>query len=813
MTPPSGSLPRPARSASGHVKKQNSAPAPASAAVATTHRPNVVLPAIPFRYMNKQSNIGTAKTTAAAKSPPNHAPTTSTSSNGLVPSLDVALLENGPAGPTNIGVESQDVEKSGYVAVPPSSHEQQPQASWLQVNGVDHTGTDPTLGAGYGAVTTQGASGDSSYVSQPHLADSTTQNEFAPSVPTLARPLPHQQPMVDQHHPAPFNAPHPHHMHLHQHGHQSSNGGGIMFGAFDSHTPSPAPPFSGFMPPPHPPMNGENRGPPPPNSHHHTHSNSSGFPGPINTRFRENMPPMSTMDAYGLAPGPLPPVHIEPYAPGAGRYGPPTPHSFHGSHASGEPNGIENAPLPYHPSGSYAHAHHHPPGPIPPFIVPQPYSRQFNFANEEVIGGVNYIRSLFRVEDLSDCILELISARERHPPVTISAHKLILARSPVLRQLILTPGVTYTITIETNDAYLRSDAWVNAIQHLYLYQHQLPHPHDLVLGNAGNGMNLAGDRASQFSFCLGYAASGNVLAMPDIIIRGLEVAASILTWDTIETGLGFVLENTIQRHFDHGAEPEEASPSTFLEFGYGRDTEILLAAILNFLVGEFPPNFELDTSVLDTSKIARIPMSATTRTTTTTTTTATATTTSQNARATRKAMPAIARGTIMRQPAQQARLSSIKFGDLPAAYPDDGALLHREPAKCSSVLSLILLNLPYDQLCHVLTSGSNGVSGWSTAQDRYHAVAGVVAEREERRLRAVEAVRSGAVPHAPEIQSRLSAPHRYTVAKEWDVLNWREEVVHDEMPRIIRRWIPQFDVAQQPTQQASPLYDIPDSMV
>ncbi|KAI1111479.1 hypothetical protein F5Y14DRAFT_464504 [Nemania sp. NC0429] len=803
--------PKPARFIPGHTKEQHSAPAPT--AVTPASRQHVV-PAIPLPYVNRQSN---GARNAAVKASPKHAPGASASSNGFpVSSLEAALISRDPlhsAKNSENEVKSRNVEKPAPAPAVVSSQqpEQQPQSSPVQVNGIGHTNIEPTPATRGGAESIRGANGGPSYASQPQPTTLAAPPEFASTFPGPSRPFQHQHHVADQRHHAPaFHAPHPHHMH-HQHRHQISNGAGIMFGGFDSHTPSPAPLPGGFMPPPHAPLNGDTRGHPRPNGHQHAHSNSNGFPAPINTHFRGEMMPMSAMDVYGTVPTPTPPAHIDAYPPGIGRYGPPTPHSFHGSHTSGEPNGIDNPAPPYPPNGSFPPhgrqehpvTHPHPPGPFPHFIPPQPISRQFNTPEDEMMDGVRYIRSLFDNGELADCVLELISVKGRHHPVKISGHKLILARSPALKQHILTARArdrgSHTITMEIDDAYLRSDSWWMAVQRLY--QHPLLPPLPMI-GNAGNRMDFAGNKADQFGFSLGYAAAGHVLALQDVLIRGLEIAANTLTWDTVQTGLGFVLENTIQRHLDHGTEPEEALLSTVLEFGYGPETKILLSAILNFLITEFPPNFELDTSVVDAPTMARIPVSAA------------ITTTPKHAHTTSNVMPAIARGTMPRHPPQKARLSSIKFGDLPAAYPDDGVSPHREPAKCSSILSRILLNLPFDELCQVLTSGSNGVSGWSTAQDRYHAVVEVVGERESRRLRAVEAVRAGAVPNALEIQARLSTPYRYTIAEPWDVLNWKEEVTRDETPRIVRRWVPHFDVAQQPTQQrAVPSYDIPDSMV
>ncbi|KAI0408523.1 hypothetical protein F4802DRAFT_416421 [Xylaria palmicola] len=803
MAPSPRAQPKPARSASGHTKKQQSAPV--SATIAQPNRQHVV-PAIPLPYMTKQPN-GTRN--APATSSPKHTPTASTLSNGFpASSLEAALIShNHSAKDSENEVKSQNVGKPAPVSASFSRREEQAQPSSSQVNGVDHATIEPSANASRGAGVTPSVNGGP-YGSHAQSAGSTAQAqpEFAPSFPTPSHPLQHQH-----HHTAAFRGPPPHHIYPHQHRHHMSNGGGIMFGGFDSHTPSPAPIPGGFIPPPHPPMNGENRGHPHPNGHHHTHSNSNGFPPPINTHIRGEMMPMSTLDAYGTIPAHAPPVHIEAYPPAAGRYGPPTPHSFHGSHTSGEPNGIDNAALPYPPNGSFAphprrehhapHPHHH--GPFPPFLPPQPIAQQFNAAEDGLMEGITYIRSLFDNGELADCVLELVSAKGRHHPVKISGHKLILARSPALKQHILTARATdrgsHTITMEIDDSYIRSDAWWMAVQRLY--QHplfQLPP----IIGNPVNEMDFAGNKADQFGFCLGYAAAGHVLAMRDVLIRGLECATRRLTWETIEMGLSFVLENTIQRHYDYTAEPEGALPTTFLEFGYGPETKILLSAILNFLITEFPHNFELDTAVQDTPKLARIPISVGT------------TTTPMRVCNADTVMPTIARGSTTCQALKQTRLSSIKFGDLPAAYPDDGTLPHREPAKCSSILSRILLNLPFDELCEVMTSASNGVSGWNTAQDRYHAVADIVAEREARRLHAIEAVRSETIPNAREIQPRLSAPHRYTNAEQWDVLNWKEEVVRDETPRIVRRWIPQFDVTQPPPQRrTSPLYNIPDSMV
>ncbi|KAI1637765.1 hypothetical protein F4809DRAFT_303950 [Biscogniauxia mediterranea] len=850
MAPPKGQQPKTAKSASGHAKRQ-----PSTAALAA--RP-VVVPAIPLPMMQKQPNTTTNKSSK-------HNPTVSGASNGVpVSSLEVALLDHPPSqsakssGSVSNGFHVEKPERghaAGAAAAAAAANYTYAQADDAPlytngmngmngVNGMNGADTRPsrhhatvddpsqlssapsiadadsavssaalhdaTQGAQDGQNQDENQNENQNHVSQPQSATSSSRPDSFSPYHMPPHPSGQQPPPI----PADVYAAHPMHPHLHHRPHMSN--GAIMFGGFpDSHTSSPAPPPTNFMPPPPPPpVNGESHMHPRVNGHHHAHTGSNGFPGPINTQFRPDMMPMSTIDSYGQVHAPVPQVPFEAFPPGLGRFGPPTPHSFHGSHASGDHNGgVENGAMPYPPNGLHygSHAHHdphhsvghpHPTGPMPPFMHPDAFTRRPSLADDEM-ESIAYFRNQFNNGELADCVLELVYAKGHQAPVKITGHKLVLARSMALKQHIMAARATdlgsHTITIETDDAYLRSDAWWLAVQRLYLHPLLTLPP---IYSHAANGVDFAGDKPDRFNFSLGYAAAGHILHMPDVLVRGLQIAANLLNWNTVEDALGFVLEGTTQRHLSYGSEKDEPNlPSVMLDFGYGPETKILLVAIMNFLVNEFPANFELDTSVADPPKFARIPGNA-----------------SLPPPATTRPAPAIARGTSTRHPGKPTRLSSIKFGDLPAAYPEDSPAPHREPAKCSPILSRILLNLPFDELCEVLTSGSNGVSGWNTAQDRYHAVADVVAEREARRLRAVEAVRLGAVPHYLEIQHRLSAQRRHAIVELWDVLNWQEEVVQPrgaEVPRVVRKWVPQFAAVPEPPRQQvqSPSYEAHDSMV
>ncbi|KAI2607758.1 uncharacterized protein GGS25DRAFT_349019 [Hypoxylon fragiforme] len=635
-------------------------------------------------------------------------------------------------------------------------------------------------------------------ISQPQSATSTTfpNAQYPPMhhYPHPTRPL-QTQLFTDQHGqhdristlrgpPLPYSHP-PHPV--------MNNGNGVVFGGFPgSHTPSPAPPSGLFMmppPPPPPPMpiNGEaqiQRGQPNGHPHAAPHAGSNGVPRPINTDFRPSIASVSGIDRFGQVPSTGPQVPMEPFSP-SGRYGISTPHSFHGSHASGEPNGIDPSTMAQY-NGNPFGGHLPPPHHMPPFMHPGLIPRHPGM-DEALFEGMKYFSDQFDSGELTDCTLELVSSKGLHHPVKISGHKLMLARSPALKHHIMAARAndsgSHTISLESDDLYLRSDAWRNVVKRLYL----APLLNHNILAEETTSFQSAEYKIDRFMFCLGYVAAGHLLHLRDVMMRGLQVANDLITWDTVEEALGFVFEGTTQRHVDYDDEQ-----NVDLEFGYGPEARVLLQGAMNFLIGAFPPNFELDPSVVDAPNFARIPRIPP----------VTDTVDTQPSMA-----PSIARGT--NAPSKKpTRLSAIKFGDLPAAFPEDAIATPRSPAQCSPALSRILLNLPFYELRAVLTSQSNGVSGWYTAHERYDAVADVVAEREARRLRAVQAIRIGAVPGSHEIQQRLSAQRRHAIVEPWDVLNWQEEIAQPrgaDVPQIVRRWVPQFSVSSEEPQRSKPL--------
>lgn len=337
-----------------------------------------------------------------------------------------------------------------------------------QKSTVPSADSESTLGYGSRSASVS-ASVNGTNQGNPHLNTAPTPSDFTllqliganDAVQNLSQPQPVTSPLSDQQVSFPSYHPHgpthplqqqlsadqlpdptnlrgPPHMPHYQHHRHTSNGGGVVFGGFaGSHTPSPVPPPTGFMPPPPPPVpvNDDSRMHPRPNGHH-THSGSNGFPGPIDTQFRPDVMPVTSIDTFGQIATSGPHPSFDHFSP-VGRYNLSTPHSLHGSHASGEPNSVENgAAPPYPPNGiPYGgHGHHDHPighphiGPhFPPFIHPEAFARHPGMMDDGLRDSIMYFQDQFDSGELTDCILELVSTKGLHHPVKITGHKLILA--------------------------------------------------------------------------------------------------------------------------------------------------------------------------------------------------------------------------------------------------------------------------------------------------------------------------------------------------------------------------------------------------
>ncbi|GKT50095.1 uncharacterized protein ColSpa_10276 [Colletotrichum spaethianum] len=556
----------------------------------------------------------------------------------------------------------------------------------------------------------------------------------------------------------------------HMHGARPSNGS-LQFGGFGSNSSSPVPPHSGgFMPPPGMP-----------------HPDARAFPGATNG-YHHQMPygtefvPGTALDGFGR---PLPGyAGMEQYAPHINGYGPSTPHSFQGSHSSAhadEPGAYNHYPAPGVPNGNaqvddarphppHAGAFGVPPQRMMPGPIPPPHMMHPGPEHQGLDDMAAYLRSQFRDTVFADCTLELRYLDDRAPPVRLPGHRLILARSQAVRNVLESdgfesspPGANRTILLQSDDRHLRSDAFWMAVQHLYAFPLlDLPEP------TANAAFTLAGSADDRFDFALGYAAAGHLLGWQPIVIRGLEIASHSLSWSTIERALEFAL----------GDVPSRASADRHTQFVYGEPVQILMNGIISFLINNFPPDFTLDTSVADPEHFARIPYVSASP-------------------PAREGTPTIARGTANQQD-RRSRPMHIQFGDL-ALGSDSPSKESNSTAQSSqqrsirSTLSMILINLPFAYLKPALeSSGYGNVNGWASIEARHQIMRAVVNEREARRSRAVDAVRAGAVPHAESILYGLqSVEPRHS--EEWHGLGWREDVVsyvNGDAPSLGRQWAP-----------------------
>ncbi|KAJ4254434.1 hypothetical protein NW762_010032 [Fusarium torreyae] len=567
----------------------------------------------------------------------------------------------------------------------------------------------------------------------------------------------------------------------------------IHFGAFHGSTSSSPAPLSGGIAPP-PGMPGPDGRPP------YMAPGANGFP-PMMPYGADHVP-VTTFDNYGrptMAYGPP-----DSFPPFANNFGPPTPHSYHDSQASGHPddvsvysqfpsapvrNGVsgpgEDTQSPNHPGRMFG-------GPEYPRMMPNGPPPHMMSPMDDAEGLVGHFQQQFGSPELADCVLELRYADERAPPVRIPGHRILFSRSAELATAMSkqisrpNPNVPSlpTVVLETKSKWIRSDSFYIAVQRLYgLPLFTIPPP---PAGLKQGAATDAGTLMERFDFALSYAASGHLLRWDPVTRRGCEIAMQLLDWQTVEKALEFALED----HRDEGS---------YDVFKYGDGSRAILNETVSFIVNNLHPGFKIDTSVTDPPNYARLPSQAA----------LTSNTTNR-----KLSPPPIARGTSVHlgKGRRSQQISGIQFGDLsltdgkvsPASDASGASQQQRTPLY--AILSRVLLNLPFDTLKSLLESAtSNKANGWPNAELVYRVVKDTVSERERRRFQIVELVKTRQVPGWEIIWKQLSTPEPRYVGL-WSALAWQEEVLPfgpSDSPALGRTWIP-FLEPQNSTQAAYP---------
>jgi hypothetical protein len=149
------------------------------------------------------------------------------------------------------------------------------------------------------------------------------------------------------------------------------------------------------------------------------------------------------------------------------------------------------------------------------------------------------------------------------------------------------------------------------------------------------------------------------------------------------------------------------------------------------------------------------------------------------------------------------RLSLIKFGDIsPPSHNGDLSVGKAglapsgpKPTPIDSILSRVLLNLPFALLKQVLEHPSlSKNSGELSIENRYKMITEIVSEREARRLRAVDALRTSQDRNMRFYLERLenaAEPLKVEQIGDFQVNNmgFREEVFPGDVPYLAQNWV------------------------
>jgi hypothetical protein len=355
-------------------------------------------------------------------------------------------------------------------------------------------------------------------------------------------------------------------------------------------------------------------------------------------------------------------------------------------------------------------------------VVPTPEPLMGVVADEDEDGLSSlpkYLLSMFQSADYTDWSLQIVSKQHVFEYTPIYIHALLASRSPFLHSQMKThyenPNGISVIVFNSSHRFLRPLPLQFAVQRLYgdsLLQHEALAQVTRV--PAADGIVTCSLKA-QIEFALGYSAAGNLLQLPGVERRGLRLAVGCLDWDTLETALSFGLTGDVkfwvktndetQRNSSpksgvsrRSSQLTETDPSNpyhqaqdnrrLLEIAGGTLAEAqpfaneVSKAAFNFIISNFPANFELDTSAQPLDMPDRLP-------------------------AVNESKPA------------KARLTSLRFGSF---LSEDEIRFSNE----CRIISRVFLAIPFDMLAALFSGLKEKITPSIAIQ--------VIQEREKRRL-------------------------------------------------------------------------------
>ncbi|CAK7224967.1 hypothetical protein SCUCBS95973_005698 [Sporothrix curviconia] len=678
--------------------------------------------------------------------------------------------------------------------------------------GPSSAGVPPNGHSGYGVP---------EFVFPPHSRSGSAARHRGPPRHAVNPQLP-QHPLHNQHHPHPgFHQPHP-------------SASSITFGTFhDSNSASPVPTGHGPLPPPPGLMGGAPQ---------FISYNVPSMGGPGEWQQQGHPGVLHVGDA-----------NVNGFAPSSAGFNPSTPGSFHGSHSpdnAADGTGFQHQGGPYPvPSGPNGHlplrnsdsmsSMMSPPFFPPPSGFPNsgPHDRHGGGRNGVPTRGIDFqfvhhlqhhIQRSFDNPQTTDChlVLHLPSSEsntlEQQPVSTtmFAGHRSVLAQSYSVGNLLRSDsGIMHNgpfnqpilaLHMKIEDPYITIEAAIQALRSLY------GHP----LADPTTDRSMTPVKANQaLDKALANVAAGFIFMLDHVESVAADQAERLLGWDTVEKVLAFCLNGATFPN-TAGTEKTAYGPAfgpAWLRYARGAGTAVrrLLSRAIAFVAHNVPADFVFNASAPSSAAqplatLLRFPIDTWSAIDTVDVNVNTSTDSSNSATHARSAgsVSLPVRKTSDSISAKQGggvRSPKILFGDFATdeaakttqsingvvkGVAASGQADHTNADDISTVLSRILLNLPFCFLEHILVQPQLAAHRESFAR-------AIVDERERRRLQALDGLHASAILNEPEqrdaVVGRNQQPTPPTQSnppfsiEEWDVLGWKE-VLDGETGRFERVW-------------------------
>jgi hypothetical protein len=314
---------------------------------------------------------------------------------------------------------------------------------------------------------------------------------------------------------------------------------------------------------------------------------------------------------------------------------------------------------------------------------------------------VAYLKQNFNLPEFADCQLTITHRHERYNKTGWFLSSLLLAQSPKLREIlqISQPGADgrRLIAMTLTDRFITPGSVESALRVCY---GESPQTFTGTNSEDQYTMSKAQFLVPWMTEALSYAATGCLLQLDGVTLRGLDVATKILDWENLEAALSFGLESDFERgrsdsaavvpayrslHDFNGTRttsfassaprfkkssapetPDHPTGSTTSSEDYQQPPPQsafdLLMHCLRFITHNFPGSWQLDVSARPLADVDRLPATPESR-----------------------------------SPLSKSRFSGIQFGDLPSEAAT-------KSTDRNTLISTILLSLPFIWLDYLLKS-------------------------------------------------------------------------------------------------------------